>query len=179
MALTEKDIVRFWSKVDKNGPLPDQSNPHYAGLDRCWVWTGAKFRTGYGEFRLKNRMRSAHRVAWIIKHGSIPTGEGHHGSCIIHKCDRRDCCNTAHLQVGSNADNAQDRENKKRNRPPCGEAQGASKLTDDKVIKIRLRYKAGGIYQRELAKEFGVSQRLISLVTRCEAWKHITAPTVL
>jgi len=40
--------VRFWDKVDKNGPLPDQSKSHYVGLDQCWEWTGAVNHFGYG-----------------------------------------------------------------------------------------------------------------------------------
>lgn len=123
LALTEKDIVRFWSKVDKNGPLPDQSNPHYAGLDRCWVWTAGKFNHGYGLFRLGLKTRMAHRVAWEITNGRpLPRGEGYHGICVIHRCDRKTCCNPSHLRTGSHLDNMIDRENKGRNNPLRGDA---------------------------------------------------------
>jgi len=37
-------LKRFWSKVDKNGPIPQ----HKPELGPCWVWTGAKMERGYG-----------------------------------------------------------------------------------------------------------------------------------
>ena len=40
-----------------------------------------------------------------------------------------------------------------------------------KAKKIREVYKSGVVTQKELAKEFGVSQRTISLITRNEAWQ--------
>jgi HNH endonuclease len=49
---------RFWSKVDK-GP-------------ECWLWTAARFRTGTGQFRVGQKMRQAHRVAWELTYGSPP-----------------------------------------------------------------------------------------------------------
>lgn len=38
--------------------------------------------------------------------------------------------------------------------------------------KIRSRYAKGNVKQYELAREFGVSQRTISLITRNEAWQE-------
>jgi hypothetical protein len=58
---------------------------------------------------------------------------------------------------------------------PCrkiGMANGASKLTDAKVVEIRRRY-ASGELQVPLAKAFGVSQRMISLIVRREKWTHV------
>jgi len=54
-----------------------------------------------------------------------------------------------------------------------GEDNPASKLTDDEVVKIRARYKPGIVRQVDLAAEFGVSQRMISLIVRREKWTHV------
>jgi hypothetical protein len=70
----------------------------------CWIWSGAKNRKGYGRFRFEGRNRYAHQVAYIIAHGSIPTG-----SIVCHTCDVPACVNPMHLYAGSHRDNATDR----------------------------------------------------------------------
>ena len=49
---------RFWSKVVKE--------------PSCWRWTAARFSTGTGQFRVGQKMRQAHRVAWELTYGSPP-----------------------------------------------------------------------------------------------------------
>jgi hypothetical protein len=47
------DIARrFWSKVDKNGPVP----PHRPELGQCWVWTGSVQPRGYGTFSVGGKV---------------------------------------------------------------------------------------------------------------------------
>ena len=113
-ALAEKNIVRFWSKVDKNGPLPDQTNPHYVGLDRCWVWTAGKFTNGYGQVRMGKKKFKTHRVAWMTTNGCIPKDDGGYSLIVMHRCDRKECCNPSHLKIGSIFDNVADRDAKGR-----------------------------------------------------------------
>jgi transposase-like protein len=48
----------------------------------------------------------------------------------------------------------------------AGERNPASKLTDAERSEIARRYKAGESLQRELAAEFGVSQRQVSNIVR-------------
>ena len=64
--LTEKDVARFWSKVQRDA------------ADKCWEWTRAKDKRGYGAFGhggLRHQvMRAAHRIAYQITHGPIPDG---------------------------------------------------------------------------------------------------------
>jgi len=54
-----------------------------------------------------------------------------------------------------------------------GEKNGQSKLTADDVRKIRIIYASGGVFQKDLATEFGVSQSLIDVIVRRVAWKHV------
>lgn len=59
------------------------------------------------------------------------------------------------------------------NNPSPGMRNGSAKLTDEEVREIRRRYDAGGVFQHQLAKEFGVSQRTICLIVRREGWTHV------
>lgn len=122
---TERQIKNFWRKVDKNGPLPDQSNPHYAGLGQCWVWTGCISNKGYGTFGVNGKSFLAHRVAWMMANGPIPNDGSRYGLHVMHLCDRPTCCRVDHIRLGSHTDNMHDMGTKGRNRQPSGDANGS------------------------------------------------------
>jgi DNA-binding MarR family transcriptional regulator len=48
-----------------------------------------------------------------------------------------------------------------------------AKLTPEQVATIRETYDAGGVRQVDLAKQYGVSQRAISLVVRRETYRDV------
>lgn len=123
--LSEKDIARFWSKVDKNGPLPDQTNPHYKGLDQCWLWMASRDTGGYGQLSVGGRLVKTSRIAWTLANGQIPHDGSYHGVCVLHKCDVKTCCRSDHLFLGTNADNVLDKENKGRGNQPRGDRHGS------------------------------------------------------
>jgi DNA-binding transcriptional regulator LsrR (DeoR family) len=47
-----------------------------------------------------------------------------------------------------------------------------SKLTSKDVVRIRDRYSKGGILQKELAEEYGVSHQLVSAIVNRTKWKR-------
>src|SRR3990167_9270260 len=60
-----------------------------------------------------------------------------------------------------------------------GEAHGRAKLTEKQVHEIRRRYTGRYGEQTKLAREYGVSQMLISKIARGDIWTHLDdCPTV-
>lgn len=181
--LTPKQERNFWKKVNKNGPtMPNMDTP-------CWTWTAYKTNHGYGMFSCCNgKMITSHRVSWVISNGQIDNDDSYHGTCVCHQCDNPACCNPKHLFLGTQGDNARDRENKDRGNHAKGDANGSrkyperlmrgdshssAKLSSTKVIEIRTRYANGGVLCRELAVEFGVSTGLITHIIQRRCWKHV------
>lgn len=107
--ITDSTHDRFMSKVDKNGPQPDTDTPHYVGLSKCWTWTAAFRRDGYGVFGFGGSMKAAHRVSHQLHVGDVPEG-----MCVLHKCDNKKCVNPDHLTLGTLKDNHRDMRSKGR-----------------------------------------------------------------
>ena len=81
--------TRFWIKVDKQDDL------------ECWNWLAYKNAGGYGWFFYEGTVQPAHRVSYILEHGSIPNGmELHHG------CENPSCVNPLHLLPITPSDHA-------------------------------------------------------------------------
>jgi hypothetical protein len=60
--------------------------------------------------------------------------------------------------------------------PECaarGEYNGTAKLTKEAVVAIREQYAAGGVTQKQLARQFGVHEGSIGRIVRMEGWRHI------
>lgn len=102
----QEQVQRFWSLVK------------VGNATECWPWTGdaTKASVQYGLVYFDGKLRSTHRVAWMVTYGEIPEipNSGHHGTCVLHKCDFGLCCNPTHLFLGTNQDNMDDRRAKRR-----------------------------------------------------------------
>lgn len=97
LARTAATVARFWSKVNKGGPVPD-GRPE---IGPCWEWTSGRTAAGYGRFYLaKRKPVYAHRYTWELLRGSIPDGLQ-----IDHLCRNRACCNPDHLEPVTNREN--------------------------------------------------------------------------
>jgi hypothetical protein len=173
--------VRFWPKVNKNGPIPAHA-PH---LGPCWIWTACRRSNGYGKFKFGDRVRSAHVVAYILTTGHEPPVET---PWITHLCDGGDigCVRPSHLQADTHEGNmlamrargrsATGDRNGSRTRPDRqvrGERQGGAKLTADQVREIRQHYAAGGVTHQTLASEYGVVRQTISDILTRKHWRHL------
>ena len=156
--LSEKDIERFWSKVDVRGE------------DECWEWVGAN-AMGYGQITIKNKHYGVHRVSWFLHNGEIPEHNSAHGMCVCHTCDNRKCVNPSHMFLGTQQENVKDMRDK--GREAEGENHGSHKLTEKEVIEIREKYIPYKYTMRQLAKEYGVKTSAIHSVLHYETWKHV------
>lgn len=134
---------RFWKRVNKNGPLI---------LDtRCWVWTSpSKLLVGYGRLKVNGKEIYAHRFSYELHHGKLGPGE-----FVCHKCDNGHCINPTHLFAGTAADNMADCKAKGR----LGRRPGW--VPKETLKEIRTRYLRGGVTQRQLADEYGLSQKTV------------------
>lgn len=188
--------IRFWSKVDKNGPLTQYG--------RCWLWTDKIRRDGYGVLRIAGHNIRAHRIAWELEHGKPPDD-----LWVLHRCDTPLCVRHGHLFLGTPLDNALDRAAKGRSatgdrhwthlypeliyragptnpargtnhgrhtkpdRSARGERIGRAKLTENAIQEIR-KLTADGITRRALSERFGVSTVQIGNIVRGRSWAHVS-----
>lgn len=82
-----KAEARFWSNVDKSGS--------------CWIWTSSRNKYGYGRFSVgRENQMLAHRYAWEILYGPIPSKIQ-----LDHICHNHACVNPGHLRETTNKQN--------------------------------------------------------------------------
>jgi hypothetical protein len=196
---TQKDIERFWSKVDRSG-----------GPDACWPFTRGLDGDGYGQFHVCRKPVRAHQIAFAIANGHYAT------PCTLHTCHFSTCCNPAHLYEGTNAQNSRDMveaghstkgdrnwarrhpelmprgdNNGARKHPelmprgdrngarlhperlPRGEGHGNARLTEPNVREIRAKYALSVVSLADLAVEYGVTKQAIHGVVSGKRWAHV------
>jgi len=87
----------FWNRVKKTGD------------DGCWLWQGARTKTGYGMVYADGKRYYAHRVSHQMEHGTIGDSVS-----VLHHCDNPPCVRPDHLFAGTQADNVRDMVRKSR-----------------------------------------------------------------
>lgn len=119
-------------------------------------------------------VRASH-VAWELSNhaGILP------GYCVLHRCDNPCCVNPRHLFLGTIKDNHDDMDAKGRRFIASGGKHGMATLTDEQVIEMRRRYAAGGIQQRALADEYGVTSGAVANIVNGKSWTHLPMPEAL
>lgn len=162
ITLTQKDIDRFWSKVDVRTP------------DECWEWKGADNGRGYGKFYVggeKMRYRYAHRISWMLKHGNIKGNLQ-----VLHRCDNPRCVNCNHLFLGTASDNMKDCSRKGRMKGGFCEIHGenhhSAKLKEKDIPVIRSMIKKG-ISMTDVSKKYKVSLSTIYHIKIGRSWSWV------
>jgi hypothetical protein len=119
--MTEKDVKRFWSKVD------------VCSHNECWSWKSIATASGYGRIRIRQKLYSSHRVAFHLANPTVDiTGKK---NVIMHSCDNRLCCNPEHLMLGTLRENFLDMVRKGRG----GIVANLKKKEDTPHARLRLR----------------------------------------
>lgn len=160
LTLLRTMMERFWSKVNMT--------------DDCWLWTAAVCKSnGYGKFGLRGKTPDAHRVAWELVFGEIPSG-----MLVCHKCDVKLCVRPDHLFLGTHRDNMRDAVSKgrlahgdnhysRKNPERCHLA----KLTWEKVDAIRADH-AAGLRSPEIALKHGITRDHVYPIIHGKIWKR-------
>lgn len=178
-ATMKTPLKRFWSKVNKRGPIPK----HMPHLGRCWEWERSLYITGYASFWNGSKQMRGHR--WIYEHmfGEIPIG-----IFICHKCDNRKCVRPSHLFAGTRSDNMKDCYRKGRYplevmQKNCkamreagalqfGSKNPMAKLTEAQAMEALKCPRVRGASD-EMAKRFGVARGVINKIRSGMAWRHL------
>lgn len=164
MRLEEKDLRRFWAKVDKSpgqGPNGD-----------CWEWkAGITKATGYGKFGLYHgRTIDSHRFICIYIHGFDMEGLD-----ARHLCNNRLCCRPEHITSGSRKQNMEDAvaagRISRKGGSSLGARNGAAKLTEEQVRQVRERGERE--HYKDIARSLAISADCIWDILRRRTWKHL------
>lgn len=182
-----KTIARFWSKVDKNGPL----HPSNSKLGKCWVWTGAK-SCGYGSLGIAQADGTWTSLGSHVFSLSLAKQRAVNGLLVCHSCDNRSCVNPHHLWIGNHKDNTSDaitkgrlkpftgREGKKTRfrkgpdrRRKLGKDHWCAKITENEVVQIRARYIGNRGEYSIIGRQFGLHPDTIKCIVKRKTWKHV------
>lgn len=162
---------RFWTK-DKItiGEMSDDELYmlilDYTKIDPqtgCWLWRGKLNYGGHANIKVHGVV-GAHRISYLLEHGSIPLD-----GCIRHKCDVRHCCNPKHLEHGTYFDNSQDA--RERGRITYGDTRLISKAEAVQIYDLAL---SGFYTMQSIAQEFGVTYEIVKMIKRGDSWRHAT-----
>lgn len=164
-------LIEFTAKTKRGGGRPRSVGFRFVvrrpGLGPCKEWQGYTDASGYGHTSRDGKDVRVHRWAYEESLGPIPEGMQ-----VLHRCDNPRCCQVAHLFLGTNQDNVNDKVQKGRQSHLIGTQQPGAKLTDEDVLSIRNK-RAEGYLLRELANEFGVSIATIHRVATFTYWRHV------
>ncbi len=137
----------------------------------CIEHQGYKNSNGYGVRSVGGIKYLAHRLAYCEANGLELVSIA--GRVVRHTCDNPACINPAHLIIGTQADNMQDKVERGRQRGQGkGESNTTSKLTAKDVLAIRERYKprhkVDGL--KQIAYDYGVSLMQIHRIVTNKNW---------
>ena len=150
-------------KRKKIKTFDDMSDRLIENEDGCLEYSMSRKPDGYGWLTYNGKNISAHRLAWILCNGSIPTGMH-----VLHKCDNPPCCNPSHLFLGTQIDNIKDMVSKGRQ---GRSTYGARKLTVDQVKSIK--HQLGFVTQKRLGEIYGVTQAAIARISTGKNWSWV------
>jgi len=130
--------------------------PAFKRSGECILWTGATNGRSHGIYR----GRPVYRRVYEHFRGQLTPGLELH-----HLCGNGLCCNPDHLQPVT-------RRQHRRIPHRTENALRRYKLTESQVVKI-LQMCADGWSQAEVARRFGVSPTMISLIANGERWSDV------
>lgn len=136
---------------------------NYAG-DECLIWPFSRDHAGYGTMNNRGGSNYVSRLVCEHVNGPPPSAEWQ----AAHSCGNghNGCVSGRHLSWKTNAENCAD--TIAHGRTTRGQKHGRSKLTQDEVVEIKGLL--GKVEQKAIARQFGVSKPLISMIANGRAW---------
>lgn len=147
----------FLGRIDTSG-----------GPDACFPYTGRLkppgpgMEVGHGVYDHDGTWDYAHRYMWFLVHGVMPELD------VLHTCDNPPCCNLRHLYLGTDLENARDREGRGR-RNVQGRRHPNAVLSDEQVLAIR--DEPGSL--KEVAAKYGIGWSMVSKIRNRVRWGHL------
>lgn len=135
--------------------------------DECLFWPYG--RDAYGRAKISDfgQPSLVHRIVCEYVNG-VPPSEGMHAA---HNCGKGHlgCVNPKHVRWATPAENCADR--KIHGTERFGEKNHNAKLTARDVVSMRSL--VGKVTQRELARQFNVSQPTVNRIVSRKVWSHV------
>lgn len=128
---------------------------HYTKRDPvsgCHIWQKPPNTAGYGQLRMKYKNYTAHRLAWIVRHGPIEPG-----LFVCHRCDERLCINPDHLFLASHDENMSDLKAKRLRRSEARMKGGGQIHIIYRGIELRGRVEVVAVDPRVQAVDAGAA----------------------
>lgn len=130
-------VERFWSKVDKDGPVGHLGTP-------CWLWTKALTKAGYGMFAIaKRNLVYAHVYSYYLATGVLVRG---HQQNVDHQCYTPACLNPDHLRMITHKQNIENRSGLNKN--------NTSGVRGVSLVKGKWKARVGHNYQTFIVGTF-------------------------
>lgn len=138
-----------------------------AGVAKMRLDHNAYFRVEMTDDSGRSKARFVHRMILLAFVGSCPAGkEGCHN-------DGNPLNNAAsNLRYGTKKENGEDRV--RHGRTVRGSRHWKSRLSEDDIEKIQAMLKSKRLVQKDIAKQFGVSQSIIGNIATGKAWGWMT-----
>jgi hypothetical protein len=131
-------------------------------------------KDGYPKIKINNKAKFVHRLSWELINGEVSRGMQ-----INHIDGDKLNWNIANLEETTSGDNVRHAWANGLCSSSKGEKHGMSKLTDSIVMTIRtLPKKAAngrgyGFSSTELAKKYGVSEKVLRQARNGDSWRHL------
>lgn len=175
--LSEKDITRFWNKIQINS------------ANECWPWKAKATSTnGYGVLKHRNGKNIiASRISCFLAHGPAPEEK----TKTLHSCDNPPCCNPNHLRWGTQKHNVDDMVERQRNSKPPVNYKGRhtgkmpkgnevwNSELNEQIVREIWRLHMAGNNTTIIAHAVGKTVSCVYDVCRGKSWRHVNgAPSI-
>ena len=159
--VSQKDVDRFWSKVD------------VGSATECWGWNLTATRDGYGLFSAGGTLHRCTRFAYVHRGGVINSNNIQRGLRISTTCGNKMCCNPSHMKTFSHQeiwDNMA-----KNNRITVGSKHKMAKLKESDILQMRARY----VYRSAtdgfaaIGRDYGVTTGCVRDICIRKTWRHV------